>query len=128
MRGYIRIYGPPVYGAIKALEKMAIDLPQVCIMDPIIATYFSDESMGEPGIGLEPGPEEALEYFSPLKESVSPERCSKMISRYGEMLRDYDFFFEWYREPTIDQMNDLIKMIDKTLVPLNVWYTITFKK
>jgi len=36
LRSYIKIYGPPVYDAIKALEKLAIDVPQACIMDPLI--------------------------------------------------------------------------------------------
>ncbi len=36
MKSYIKIYGPPILEAIKALEKLAIDTPEVCIMDPII--------------------------------------------------------------------------------------------
>jgi hypothetical protein len=36
MKSYVKIVGPPLLEAIKALEKMAIDMPEVCIMDTVI--------------------------------------------------------------------------------------------
>lgn len=33
---YIKIYGPPHLKAIRALEKIAIDMPEVCILDTVI--------------------------------------------------------------------------------------------
>jgi len=127
LRNYIKIYGPPVYDAIKTLEKMAIDLKEVCIMDPLISTYFSADN--EPGSGTStPGSSEAMEYFTPLNSNISLERCEKLVSKSGQRLGDYDFFFEWFREPTVDELNSLIQRIDDVLKPLGVKYTITSKK
>ena len=36
MRSYIKVYGPPLLKAVKTLEKLAIDVPDVCIMDTLI--------------------------------------------------------------------------------------------
>jgi len=41
MRSYIKIYGPPISKAIKELEKLAIGMPEVCIMDYVIASDIS---------------------------------------------------------------------------------------
>jgi hypothetical protein len=128
LKSYIKIYGPPVYDAIKALEKMAIDFNEVCIMDPLIRTYFSVDNEPDPSTSTTSGSSEAMEYFVPLKENISAERCGKLVSKSGEHLGDYDFFFEWYREPTVDQLNSLIQKIDEVLKPLGVKYTITSKK
>ena len=127
LRSYIKIYGPPVYDAIKALEKMAVDFEDVCIMDSLLATYFSnyEPSLGTQGLSVSA---EAVEYFSSLDLDITPERCAKLVSKFGQHLGEYDFFFEWYREPTIDEYNSLIQKIDETLKPLGVRYTITSKK
>jgi hypothetical protein len=37
----IRIYGPPVFEAIRELEKLAVDMPEVCITDYVIAHNLS---------------------------------------------------------------------------------------
>jgi hypothetical protein len=50
------------------------------------------------------------------------------VSKSGQRLGDYDFFFEWFREPTVDELNSLIQRIDDVLKPLGVKYTITSKK
>ena len=44
MISYIKIYGPPLLKAIKALEKIAVDMPEVCIMDNQIKLEFTLES------------------------------------------------------------------------------------
>jgi hypothetical protein len=36
MKSYVRIYGPPLLKAIRALEKIAVNMPEVCIMDTMI--------------------------------------------------------------------------------------------
>lgn len=123
MKSYIKIYGPPVYDAIKTLEKIAIDMPSVCIMNTLIvnsppiiqassADYLMDEHMG------------TADYFG---SDISVERCNNIISKSGEGLGGYDFFFEWFKKPTMDELNDLIKRIDTALKPLGVKYTITTK-
>jgi hypothetical protein len=127
LRSFIKIYGPPVYEAIKVLEKIAIDVPQVCIMNPLIATYFSADNEPSPGTSTTSGSAKAMEYFVPLKRDISPERCGKIISKSGEKLGEYDFFFEWFKTPSLDELNNLIKSIDKALMPLGCRYTITSK-
>ena len=119
---YIKIYGPPIFKAIKELERVAVDVPVVCIMDTVIAgvpdytNAFSD-------------PDYTQQYFSvaDVSTEISVERCGKIISKSGEKLGEYDFFFEWFTEPTMGQVNDLLEKIDEALAPLGCRYTITTK-
>jgi hypothetical protein len=117
MRSYLKIYGPPILKVIKKLEKVAVDYPEVCIMDTIIATG-----------GLQfHTPEGIADLFGGLEE-ITFERCGSIISNSGESLGDYDFFFEWFVDPNTDQLNALIENIDKALKPLKCMYTITTKR
>ena len=132
MISYIKLYGPPVYDAVKALEKMSINMPEVCIMDTIIAStipsssYGPDDRMG--GTPLIPGGTSGVyEYFRDLGE-ITKERCSNIISSSGGDLGEYDFYFKWFTNPNMEQLNKLIKLIDETLAPIRVRYTITTKK
>jgi len=100
--------------AIKALEKIAIDMPEVCIMDTFIAVQ-------QPRFDTE---EAITEYFSPIGE-ITRERCGTIISESGETVGEYDFFFEWFTEPNQDQFNMLIERVDDALSPLGCKYTIT---
>ena len=36
MKSYIKILGPPLLESIRALESIAVDMPEVCIMDLIL--------------------------------------------------------------------------------------------
>lgn len=120
---YIKIYGPPVLKAIRELEKIAVDMPEVCIMDTVMAgvpdysAAFSD-------------PDYTSDYFNqvlgPIELKV--ERCNTIISKSGEKLGEFDFFFEWFTEPTMEQLNGLIEKIDEALTPLGCKYTITTEK
>ena len=69
-----------------------------------------------------------MRYFSSSKISIPVERCHSIISKSGERLGGYDFFFEWFEEPSQNQINDLIEKIDEDLTPLGCYYTITTKK
>ncbi|MCK4582565.1 hypothetical protein KAU18_04550, partial [Candidatus Bathyarchaeota archaeon] len=60
-------------------------------------------------------------------DNISEERCSNIISKSGESLGEYDFFFEWFTKPTMAQVEDLIEKIDTLLEPLGVKYTLTTK-
>src|SRR3990170_4069031 len=101
-RSYVKIYGPPVLKAIKALEKIAIDMPQVCIMDTIIAQpTMSSRDFPSSREALEPSGG-YMQYFSLLGD-IKEERCSKIVSKSGEMLGEHDFFFEWFKKPTQDE-------------------------
>ncbi|MCW4036437.1 MAG: hypothetical protein NWE75_04515 [Candidatus Bathyarchaeota archaeon] len=118
MKSYIKIYGPPTLKAIKELEKIAVDTPEVCIMDTIIATaepQFDDENF-------------TMGYFSDVgMREITIERCSNIISKSGESVGEYDFYFEWFTDPNIDQLNDVIEKVDNALAPLGCKYTITTK-
>jgi hypothetical protein len=124
MRSFIKIYGPPIYGAIKALERIAIDMPEVCIMDKILE-FKGEKPLTE---------DEAMAYFyagqaKPAKvEEVLKERCHRMISKSGVKLGEYDFYFEWFETPDPEQLNKLIQKIDDALTPLGCRYTITTKR
>ena len=124
MISYIKLYGPPVYDAIKALEKIAIDVPNVCIMDTMMQTQAPDYNERIVGTSLIQGG--AYNYFMELG-NISKERCENIISKSGEKLGDHDFFFEWFKKPNMNELNELIKKIDNALKPLGTQYTITTK-
>lgn len=116
MRSFVKIYGPPLLKALKALEKIAVDMPEVCIMDTTIA-------LAGPEFNTKEG---VMSYFSMFGE-IPEERCDKIISKSGMMLGEYDFFFEWFKKPTQSDVDKLIAKIDEALSPLGVKYTITTK-
>jgi hypothetical protein len=115
LKSYIKIYGPPVLKAIKALEKMAVNIPEVCIMDPLL--YSSYQTLSDDS-------EATSNYFG---VNMPIERCSKIISKSGEHLGDYDFYFEWLDKPDDKQLYEFIQKIDKALTPLGCRYSITTK-
>jgi hypothetical protein len=116
MKSYVRIYGPPLLKAIRALEKVAVGMPQVCIMDTMIESNMP--SMAKP---------EGVENYFSAVGGVPKERCDKIISKSGDRLGDMDFYFEWFRKPGDVEVNQLIERIDEALAPLGVKYTITTK-
>ena len=101
MKSYIRIYGPPVFKAIKALEKIAVDMPEVYIMSSLIEALLLTAQTTEPSwTNL------IMNYFG----SVIPKsRREKIISKSGEKIGDYDFYFEWIKDPTLDELHNLIE-------------------
>ena len=129
MRSYIKIFGPPVLEAIRELEKLAVDMPGVCIMDHFIQKDLS------PRIAREVGGSAVKTLNAPISGFftertgvvVSVERCQSIISKHGQKLGEYDFFFEWREEPEVSQLNDLIARIDEALKPLGCLYTIITK-
>ena len=120
-KSFIKIYGPPILKAIRELEKIAVGMPEVCIMDSIIAGTTDYETIIQ-------DPDYASNYFSNVPVEIEYKRCSTIISKSGEELGEHDFFFEWFTEPTMDQLNQLIEKIDEALTPLGCRYTITTKK
>jgi hypothetical protein len=54
-------------------------------------------------------------------------RPKTSVSKSGYTLGDYDFFFEWAKEPDGEQLRNLIRKIEKVLTPLGCKYTITTK-
>jgi hypothetical protein len=127
MRGYIKIIGPPVLKAIKELEKLAIDMPQVCVMDEAILRDIPRSLARDIGEPIEYR-ESVMGFFSRRTGvRVRTERCNDIISKSTRALGEFDFFFEWFENPRTEQLNYLIKEIDKVLGPLGCYYTITTK-
>ena len=116
MKSYIKIFGPPVLKSLRALEALAIDTPEVCIMDTIMAQEL-------PRLGQA---DAVMDFFSHAGE-ITVERCDNIISKSGGALGEYDFYFEWFMNPTQDQINELIQKVDDALSPLGARYTITTK-
>ncbi len=116
MKSYVRIYGPPLLKALKALEKLAVDMPEVCIMDTMIESAMPQFNAKE-GV---------MNYFSTVG-GIPEKRCSNIISKSGVKMGEADFVFEWFNEPKMEQINLLIEKIDDALAPLGVQYTITTK-
>ena len=129
MRSYIKIYGPPILEAIKELEKLAVGMPEVCIMDYVIARDLSPEIAKDiGGTTTQSSGVSVLGFFMERTGVVLPvERHHNIISKHGQKLGEYDFFFEWYEKPAISQLTELIRKIDDALKPLGCLYTITTK-
>jgi hypothetical protein len=130
MKSYVKVYGPPLLKALKALEKTAVDMPEVCIMDTTIAAGIgapkmgmSVMEMGEPTLDSMDG---VMSFFGG-EGKISEERCGTIVSKSGESLGEYDFYYEWFTKPTMKQVEGLIERIDKALAPTGVKYTITTK-
>lgn len=118
MKSYIKIYGPPIGKALKALEKVATEMPE-----HLIVSYY-DTIVPTPGIRYET---DLQNYMTRLPEEVSKTRMAKLISKSGHTLGEYDFFFEWARNPTWEEIDNLIEKIDEALSPLGCRYTIVSK-
>ena len=128
MRSFVKIIGPPLLEAVKELEKIAVDMPQVCVMDEAILLDIPRSMARDIGQPIE-YPEYVSEFFSRRTGvRVKTERCQNIISESGEMLGEYDFFFEWFEEPSMGQLNDLIGKIDEALGPLGCLYSLTTRK
>ncbi len=137
MISYIKIFGPPVLKAIRALELIAVSMPEVRILDTIILRGLPEaisrdvgvsptQRAGHGSLGLYPGGWVGR-YFSSHDIAIPVDRTKSIVSNAGERLGDYDFFFEWVQEPTMEQLFDLIERIDAALAPLGCWYRITSK-
>ena len=116
MKSFIKIQGPPVVKGIKALQKIAIDTPEVCIMDTTISMFKPGDSQ-----------DSYVDFFGTMGLPISAERCDSIISKSGESLGDYDFYFDWFKNPSVDELLGLIEKIDKALKASGCRYTITTK-
>ena len=137
MKSYIKLYGPPILKAIKTLEKISIDMPEVCIMNSLIERTLYDFGTSNQLGKSKPKTkhhEESLrddvkwvmDYFEDAG-AITRDRCQNIISYSGENMGEYDFYFEWFTVPNNEQYNSLIEKIDEALEPLGCKYTITTK-
>ena len=128
MKSFLKIYGPPVSKAIKELEKIALDMPEVCIMSTPITVAMGYPGPGGARAGASPAGLSTMEgimnYFG---EGASEERCDTIISKSGESLGEHDFYFEWFKPPKMDEVVMLIEKIDEVLEKVGVHYTISTK-
>ena len=116
MRSYVKLYGPPVLKALMVLEKLAVDTPEVCIMDSLIETNLDN-------LGTKYG---ITEYFKPYG-GITEERCNHIISKSGGSTGDYDFSFEWFIKSMTLQPQMLIGNIDEALKLVSLRYMVTTK-
>jgi len=135
LRSYIKLLGPPILEGIKALEKVAIDMPEVCMMHRAFVKGLSPHIARD--IGLEPQSARVrvhsydsaglVEYFRSSGVFVTEERCESIISESGQALGEYDFFFEWHEKPNTTQLGDLIVKIDEALADVGCLYSVNTK-
>lgn len=120
-RSYIKIYGPPVAKAIRALEKVAVEFSKITtirhydILTPPSQYFTSQTDVSGYSQMLLPDIE------MPINEKI------KLISKASDTLGEYDFFFEWGQEPTKQQVLELIAKIDEALSDCGCRYTIVTK-
>jgi hypothetical protein len=116
-RSYIKLTGPPVGKGLKALEQVAVEMSE--------KTTMRFYSVSVPDVGMTIGGDTSgTPYYV---GGLSEQDTVKLISRSSQVLGDYDFFFEWGVEPTVEQINELIEMIDKALADCGCMYSITTK-
>jgi len=130
MKSYVKLYGPPLMKALKALEKIAIGMPEVCIMDTTIAAGIGVPPMGTSVMGMTDttlDTQQGIMTFFGGEGAITEKRCDTIISKSGGSLGEYDFYFEWFTKPTMKQVENLIERIDGALETLGVKYTITTK-
>jgi len=130
-RSYIKIYGPHFLQALKALEEISVEIPEVSIMNTIVWREIGERiarglSKGSPGL-ITTMAELAMNYFDASSIPLSAERSKSIFSKSGDSLGEYDFFFEWSKKPNVEQVYKLIEKIDEGLANLGCKYTITTK-
>ncbi|MCK4437820.1 hypothetical protein KAV47_01995 [Candidatus Bathyarchaeota archaeon] len=116
---YVRIFGPPLLKAIKALEGVAVD------MSKAIEVKFSHKCVPYP-TRLQSDKRDWNTYLKNLqntyKDCYEPQ---KIISDASMTLGDYDFVFEWTEKPSMKKILGLIENIDGALGDLGVHYSLT---
>ena len=119
VRSYIRVYGPPLLKAIRALEAIAVE------MSKAVDVKFSHACIPYPS-RMQSDTRDWNQYLNNMKKMyVDCYEPVKIISNASEMLGDFDFFFEWTGTPTMEQIENLIEKIDNALVELGCYYSVT---
>lgn len=126
-KSYIKLYGPPILKSLRALEKVAAEMSKkttmryYSVLVPQLPFYMGGDS-GTANYMMR-------EYVGGILADVdlSEQDKVKLVSRAGDSLGEYDFFFEWEREPSKQQVIELIGMIDEALVDCGCRYSIITK-
>ncbi|MCW4035886.1 MAG: hypothetical protein NWE75_01715 [Candidatus Bathyarchaeota archaeon] len=120
-RSYVKIYGPPVIKAIEALEAVAVD------MSKATGLKFSHKCIPYP-TRMQLSTSDWDQYLKNMQRLyVDCYEPVRLISDSHQLLGEYDFFFEWAEEPSIAQIEGLLKKIDDALEGLGCNYTLTTK-
>ena len=132
MNTYVKLETKDKETALKALRKLAIDMPKVCVMDTGIQEGFGLDV----GLGSGPGGisgaggggslgsiEMVMSYFGG-PSSISKERCNTVLGTKDHDLGEYDFVFEWKDKPSKSQLDVLEVDIAKALKPTGAKHTV----
>ena len=130
-RSYIKLYGPPVLEGIRTLEKISVEIPEVSIMNTVlwreIAGQITRDLRESPIRLMVMMAELAINHFAKSDIYLPAERSRNILSKAGESLGEYDFFFEWSKKPDREQLYKLLEKIDEELARLGCVYTVTTK-
>ena len=115
---YVRIFGPPLLKAIKALEELAVD------MSKTTEVKFSHKCVPYP-TQLQSDRRDWDSYLKNMRKMyVDCYEPQKIISDASMTLGDYDFVFEWTDKPSMKKIKNLIERIDDKLSDLGCYYTL----
>lgn len=121
VKSYVKIYGPPMTKAIKALEAVAVE------MSKAIEVKFSHRCIPYPRF-MQSNTADYGQYLKNMQRTyVDCYEPVKIISEAHQMLGEYDFFFDWTENPRINQIEELLGKIDSALGKLGCYYTMTTK-
>ena len=115
---YVRIFGPPLLKAIKALEELAVD------MSKTTEVKFSHKCVPYPS-RLQSDRRDWDSYLKNMRKMyVDCYEPQKIISDASMILGDNDFVFEWTDKPSMKKIKNLIERIDDKLSDLGCYYTL----
>jgi len=115
---YVRIFGPPLLKAIKALEELAVD------MSKTTEVKFSHKCVPYP-TRLQSDRRDWDSYLKNMRKMyVDCYEPQKIISDASMILGDNDFVFEWTDKPSMKKIKNLIERIDDKLSDLGCYYTL----
>ena len=115
---YVKIYGPPILKAIKALEAVAVD------MSKATGVKFSHKCLPYPS-RMQSSTNDWNAYLKNMERTyLDCYEPIRIISDSHQMLGEYDFFFEWTEKPTMAKIEQLVEKIDEALKGLGCHYTL----
>jgi hypothetical protein len=117
-RSYVKVYGPPVLKAIKALEGVAVE------MSKSTGVKFSHKCIPYP-TRTQPNTADWDAYLKNMERTyVDCYEPVRLISDSHQMLGEHDFFFEWVEKPDMEKIEGLLEKIDNAFKGLGCYYTL----
>lgn len=129
MKSYVKVYGPPLREALRALEQVAHASTKTLIgYSSALTPAPTHTPFGQMEGRREADYDQQLDaYLASVPVAMEVEAKAQLLSTSGHTLGEYDFFFEWGRDPTWKEVEDLMGKIDAALTPLGCRYTLTTK-